>query len=210
MYFHPSSPCEVPFVGSALKSMMSISEAYLPVQDSQDYVSAFRRYTISIYSICLSPHQKKPCNCSTCTQSSLPWSYFRLREALKSVAEVALLKQNCVSDDVIREWRKIRVCVIFCGLDFGDCVCVWSRGCDNEPCPCHHTLCSLRGGALQWKSCKESLRFNYPFHFYSYLLTYSGVFTDFGILMFSHDRVGCCAGLCFIVHFSVVSSLEVC
>lgn len=121
MYFHPSSHCKVPFVRSALKTMMSISEAYLPVQDSQDYVSAFRRYTISIYSICLSPNQKKKtCNCSTCSQSLLPWSYFRLWEALKSVAEVALQKQNCVLDDVIRAWRKIRVSVIFCGRV---CVC---------------------------------------------------------------------------------------
>lgn len=97
-------------------------------------------------------------------------------------------------------------------------MCVWSQACDNEPCPCHHTLCSLRGEALQWKGCKESQRFNYPFHLYLYLLTHSGVFviTHFGIFMFSHNRAGCCLRFCCIVSFTVfvfsviISSLKVC
>lgn len=67
--------------------------------------------------------------------------------------------------------------MIFSGLDFGACVRVWSRNCDNEPCPCHHTLCSLRGGALQWRSCKQSERFNYPFHFI-HICLHSQVFSQ--------------------------------
>lgn len=172
---------------------MSISEAYLHVQDSQYYVSAFRRYTISIYSICLSPHQKKPTKLATLALA-LSRRYPEVISGCGRHWSLLLFRSIAVSR--MMWWESEGRCE--CLWSFRR-VCVWSRACDNEPCSCHHTLCSLRGGALQWKSCKQSQRFNYPFHFYSYLLTYLGDFavTHFGILMFSHNRAGCCLRFCF-------------
>lgn len=166
VYLHPSSPCKVPFVWSALKpGCLFLKPPSCTGLWGLGLLSDLIQY-LFIPSAFHPTKKKKTLQLALALKLLLPWSYFRLREALKSAAEVALQKQNCVSDDVIREWRKSRVAVIFSGLDFGACVRVWSRDCDNEPCPCHHTLCSLRGGALQWRSCKQSQRVNYPFHLF--------------------------------------------
>lgn len=169
VYLHPSSHCKVPFVWSALKpGCLFLKPTSCTGLGGLGLLSDIIQYLFILSAF--HPTPKKNSQLALTLKSSLPWSYFRLREALKSAAEDALQKQNCVSDDVIREWRKSRATVIFSGLDFCECVRVWSQACDNEPCPCHHTLSSLRGGALQCRSCKQSERFNYPLHFYSYLL----------------------------------------
>lgn len=172
MHLYPSFHSKIPSV-SALKASLSISEAtlYTGLAGLCVYFQTF--YNIYLF-LLPSPQQKKTKqkqNCSSCSQIVTTLKLFQaIREALKSGAEVALLMLNCVSDDVIREWRKIRVTVIFSGLD------VCSQACDNEACPCHHTLCSLWGRALQWKCCKESPGFNYPVHIYSYLIMHLVVF----------------------------------
>ncbi len=104
--------------------------------------------------------KKKTCNFSTCTHTVV--ATLKLFQAAGGI-EVCCSSEAelCLCDERVKEDSS--VCDLLRAVFWR--VCVWSRACDNELCSCHHTLCSLRRGALQWKSCKESQRFNYPFHF---------------------------------------------